>query len=111
MLVGGETCSNAAHKFFPCQYQMVVCSHNRRICSGQHTWWVIWRGAHTESGPLELQVVVQPYLKMVLRALSAGTSKYVQSAAPLPIEWRYMIKLSVHNSALLDVQVRLGPPA
>ncbi|CAL5222694.1 g5095 [Coccomyxa viridis] len=49
-------------------------------------------------------VVVQPYLKMVLRALSAGTSKYVQSAAPLPIEWRYMIELSVHSSAPLDVQ-------
>ena len=54
---------------------------------------------------------MQPYLKMVLRSLSAGTSKYVQSAALLPIEWRYMIELSVHSSGPLDVQVRPERPA
>ena len=57
-----------------------------------------------------LQVVVQPYLKMVLKALSAGTSKYVQSAAPLPIEWRYMMELSVHNSGPVDLKVRPQHP-
>lgn len=49
---------------------------------------------------------MQPYLKMVLRSLSTGTSKYIKSAAPLPIEWRYMMKLSIHNSGPLDVQVK-----
>ena len=52
-----------------------------------------------------LQVVVQPYLKMVLMSLSAGISKYIKSAAPLPIEWRYMIELSVHNSGPVDITV------
>ena len=50
-------------------------------------------------------MVVQPYLKMVLRSLSAGTSKYIKSAAPLPIEWRYMIELCVHNSSPVDITV------
>ena len=53
----------------------------------------------------DVQVVVQPYLQMVLKSLSASTSKYIQSAAPLPIEWRYMIELSVHNSSPVDVKV------
>lgn len=57
---------------------------------------------------MSLQVVVQPYLSMVLKSLSAGSSKYVQSAAPLPIEWRYMMELSVHNSSPEDVKVRPG---
>ena len=57
---------------------------------------------------LGVQVVVQPYLQMVLKSLSAGTSKYIQSAAPLPIEWRYMMELSVHNSSPVDVKVSGG---
>lgn len=53
------------------------------------------------------QVVLQPYLAMVLRSLSASTSKYVKSAAPLPVMWRYMLELSVHSSAAVDIQVSM----
>ena len=54
--------------------------------------------------PTSLQVVVQPYLQMVLRSLSAVDSMYIKSAAVLPVEWRYMIELSVHNSSPVDIK-------
>ena len=54
--------------------------------------------------PVSLQVVVQPYLQMVLRSLSANDSIYIKSAAALPVEWRYMIELSVHNSGPVDIK-------
>ena len=57
------------------------------------------------SVPALSQVVLQPYLAMVLRSLSASTSRYVKSAAPLPVMWRYMLELSVHSSAAVDIQV------
>ena len=57
--------------------------------------------------PALSQVVLQPYLAMVLRSLSASTSKYVKSAAPLPVMWRYMLELSVHSSASVDIQVSM----
>ena len=58
-----------------------------------------------QPGPALIQVVLQPYLAMVLKSLSAGTSRYVKSAAPLPVMWRYMLELSVHSSAAVDIQV------